>query len=112
MIYTIFLSKLRSDLSTVELSRFQSAAQALRAHAERNHPGILGIKEFTAPDGERLSIVWARDAAAQDAWRVDPVHVEQQRVGQRDYYDSYQSIVCDEVRSREWSRRGDGGQSQ
>ncbi len=83
-VLTVFRSRLTAD-----------ANPAYGAHAERmsdlaqTMPGYVDHKAFTAEDGERVTIVTFADRDSHDAWRLQTDHVEAQRAGIKDYYQSY-----------------------
>jgi heme-degrading monooxygenase HmoA len=55
-------------------------AARMRSLAERI-PGSIAIKTFTAPDGERVSIVEFETLKSHRKWREHPEHREAQRLG-------------------------------
>ncbi len=101
MIYTLFFSRMR-DLSPADLEEYQARAAALKATAETDHPGFLGMKTYVAEDGDRLTVVRFKDAESQRAWRVLPQHREAQARGRTHYYKHYHIVVCEEVRSHDF----------
>lgn len=103
MIYTLFYSNL-ADLEPERLEEYGEQAAALRSRAEASYPGFVDQKTFTADDGERLTVVRFRDPESQAAWRQDSVHRNAQRKGRDTWYERYRIVVCEEVRSRSWSR--------
>lgn len=85
---------------TVFRSRLNpAAAEAYGEHAERigvlarTMAGYVEHKVFTAPDGERVTVVTFADRASHDAWREHPEHRAAQRAGVAAYYDSYSITV-------------------
>ncbi len=103
MIYTLFFSRLR-ELDEVQRDQYETWSARLLALAEDEHEGFVDMKSFVAEDGERLTLVRFHDAATQAAWRRDPLHGEAQRLGRSAFYEEYRIVICDEVRSRSWSR--------
>ena len=57
---------------------YGSMPEAMAARA-RHAPGFVSIEGFTAPDGERLSIVVFESAVTQAAWRQDERHAVAQK---------------------------------
>jgi heme-degrading monooxygenase HmoA/ketosteroid isomerase-like protein len=90
----VFRSRLRED-NAAEFDR----------HAERVHEraiamtGFVSTKDFTADDGERLTIVEWDSAENLAAWRDDAVHREAQELGRSRYYSQYTIQVCRELRT-------------
>ena len=87
-------------------SRLRPEAEAdFNRHAEHVHaraiamPGFLSSKDFSAQDGERLTIVEWQSAAGLAGWRDDPMHREAQQLDRDRYYASYQIQVCSELRA-------------
>jgi heme-degrading monooxygenase HmoA len=84
--------------------------QQYGAHAERIYalaqrmPGFVSSKDFTADDGERLTIVEFESAEALEAWRVQDEHRAAQQKGRNEYYDEYSLQVCELVRQSNFKR--------
>jgi heme-degrading monooxygenase HmoA len=58
-------------------------------------PGYVEHKAFTAPDGERVTVVTFADQATHDAWRTHAEHRVAQRRGREEFYESYSLQVAD-----------------
>ena len=82
-VVTVFRSRLRPDAEGYADDAAQIAALA------RSMPGYVEHKAFTAPDGERVTLVTFADRASHDAWRDHPEHRAAQRRGIADYYEAY-----------------------
>ena len=104
MIYTLFFSKMR-DLSPAEMDEYHERLGALKELAGADHPGFAGMKTYVAEDGDRLTVVRFRDAQSQQLWRRVPEHREAQGRGRTHYYERFQIVVCEEVRSHEFERQ-------
>lgn len=87
-------------------------------HAERVHeravamPGFVSAKDFTAEDGERLSLVEWDGEAELRAWRDLPEHRTAQEMGRGRYYQAYALDVCQVAHSsrfdgERWTRTED-----
>jgi heme-degrading monooxygenase HmoA len=74
----------------------------------RENPGYLAHKYYQAEDGERLTLVWFRDAESLKAWREFPPHAEAQRRGRERWYESYTMEVAQVVRTSKFQRAGEG----
>lgn len=90
-VITVFRSRLRPDATIkgyAELAaRMESRARAMA--------GFIDFKTFTAPDGERVSIIAFDTWDHHRAWRDDPEHRAAQRHGRQDFYAEYSIFVCE-----------------
>jgi heme-degrading monooxygenase HmoA/ketosteroid isomerase-like protein len=74
-------------------------------HAEQVHeraitmPGFVSTKDFSADDGERLTIVEFDSADNLARWRDDSSHREAQQLGRARYYSQYNIQICSELRT-------------
>ena len=89
MIVTVFRSRLRQEHG----DEYARVAEEMKALA-RTMPGFVSMKSFTAPDGERVSIVEFDSQAGHAAWRDHPAHREAQRLGREKFYSEYRIQVC------------------
>jgi len=89
-VVVVFRSRLRvnADLSALEAAatRMYELASAM--------PGFISYKDFTASDGESVSIVEFSDAASLLAWRNHPEHLSMQRRGRDEFMAEYHIQVC------------------
>lgn len=60
----------------------------------RTMDGFIDAKTFTAPDGERVTIVTFADQASHNAWRDHPEHRDAQQRGINDFYSAYSIQVA------------------
>jgi heme-degrading monooxygenase HmoA len=95
-IVTVFRSRLRAD---AEANGYAEVAARMEARA-RVAPGFVDFKTFSAPDGERVSIVVFDGVEHHEAWRDDPEHRAAQQRGRDDFYAEYSISVCAELRHR------------
>lgn len=100
-IVTVFRSRLRPDAD----ERGYGPLAALMEERARAMPGFVDFKGFSAPDGERVSIIVFDTLEHQAAWRDDPEHREAQRRGREEFYEEYSLSVCRQLR-RSGSRPG------
>jgi heme-degrading monooxygenase HmoA len=101
MICTLFFSRLRPEAASSDgYGRHLAGILELA----QQQPGFVSVKSFTAPDGERLTVVRFKDMETQLAWRRLPDHVSAQQRGREAYYQEYRLVVCEELRTREWTR--------
>jgi heme-degrading monooxygenase HmoA len=71
-------------------------------------PGFVEYKEFSAPDGENVTIAVFQDDESLRAWREHPRHREAMRLGYDRWLSSYDISVCEVKRryTREDRQRG------
>ncbi len=93
MVISVFRSRLRPENE----ADFLALADRMMAIAE-SMPGFLSYKVFTAPDGERCSIVEFASHEQLLAWRNRPEHRAAQQEGRDRYYASYSLQVAEPVR--------------
>lgn len=101
-VVVVFRSRLRAD---ADLSALEAAATRMYELASAM-PGFISYKDFTASDGESVSIVEFADAASLLAWRNHPEHQRMQQRGREEFMAEYHIQVC--RLEREYSfERGD-----
>jgi heme-degrading monooxygenase HmoA len=99
MVVTIFRSRLRPEHAD------EYAGWAKRMHdLAMDMPGFVGIKTFTADDGERVSIVEFESEEAHSAWRNHLAHREAQRLGRERFYSEFRIQVCAVERAYDFKR--------
>ncbi len=91
-VITVFRSRLRPD---AEAEGYSAVAELMEARA-RAMPGFVDFKTFSAPDGERVSIVVFDSYGHHQAWRDDPDHRAAQELGRNRFYSEYSVSVCTE----------------
>ena len=96
-VVTVFRSRLRPDANP----GYGEVAEEMEA-AARQTPGFVDFKVFTAPDGERVSLITFETTEAQRAWRDDPRHREAQKRGRDEFYQEYSIQIADCVQVRQW----------
>jgi len=101
-IVTVFRSRLRADAGD---NGYYELAERMEARA-RAMPGFIDFKTFSAPDGERVSIVVFRTMGDQQSWRKDPEHEAAQHRGRADLYEEYSISVCEERRHHSFQHDG------
>jgi heme-degrading monooxygenase HmoA/ketosteroid isomerase-like protein len=83
----------------------EGAADEFGPHADKifdlaiAQPGFLSSKDFTADDGERLSLVEWNSAPELRAWREQAEHRVAQERGRSHYYAEYSLQICGELRA-------------
>jgi heme-degrading monooxygenase HmoA len=98
---TVFRSRLRDDVP----ERYSTLAAELHERAQ-SFPGFVEFKQFTADDGERVTLVTFDSTEHEAAWRDDSRHRDAQQVGRDEYYSEYDVAVCEVQHRRRWRRSG------
>ncbi len=103
-VVTVFRSRLRPGAPS---AGYPELADRLEARA-RAMPGFVDFKTFSAPDGERVSVVTFDGWDNHRAWRDDPEHRAGQERGRTDYYETYAISVCEERHRSDFDARSPG----
>jgi heme-degrading monooxygenase HmoA len=90
------MSPARSEVITIFRNRLVEGAESAYADLAphiaslaSNMPGLVDFKTFTAPDGERVTIVTFSDQETHNAWRDHPEHVAARARGVAEFYSTY-----------------------
>lgn len=78
MLIILFRSK-RTKAAGADYDAMNTELESLA----RGNPGFIRLKNYTAFDGERLSLVWWRDQTSLQQWREQARHGLAQRTGRR-----------------------------
>ncbi|MGH9509948.1 MAG: antibiotic biosynthesis monooxygenase family protein [Terriglobales bacterium] len=78
----------------------------------RDAPGFAGVKSFKAEDGERLTVVWWKDADTLRQWRELPRHRVAQQSGRERWYQYYGMEVARIERRSSFDREPAGQASE
>ena len=89
MIVTVFRSRLRPGLG----DEHRASVRRMMELAE-TMPGYIAHKDYTADDGERVTIVEFEHEDGQRAWRMNPEHRAAQKLAREKYYTEYHIQVC------------------
>ena len=89
-IIVVFRSRLRAD---ADLPALEAAGMRMYELASAM-PGFISYKDFTAENGESVSIVEFTDAASLLAWRNHPEHLRIQQRGREEFMSEYHIQVC------------------
>jgi heme-degrading monooxygenase HmoA len=100
----MFVVVFRNRLREGDAAAYRATAERMDELA-RQQPGFLGLKSFTAEDGERVTISEFASLADVDAWRAHPEHLEAQRRGRAEFYAEYALQTCEVVRTARLPRR-------
>lgn len=97
MVVTLFRSKL-----TTQAGDEYTASAAEMLERAKTYPGFVAMKNFTAEDGERLTVVWWENDDLQAAWRRDEKNLEAQRRGRQRWYHYYHLEVAQVLREHQF----------
>ena len=103
MMIILFRSRL-TEAAGADYAAMDAELSALVQEA----PGFVAAKSYLAADGERLTVVWWRDAESLRRWRELPRHREAQATGRARWYEWYSMDVAEVVRESRFER-GPGG---
>lgn len=103
-IVTVFRSRLRPGVE----EDYGPLAGEMMATA-RAMPGFVDARSYSAPDGERVTIVKFSDRRSHDAWRDHPGHRRAQERGRAEFYAEYSIQVCELVSERGFSAQQPAG---
>ena len=67
--------------------------------------GCLGVKEYSAQDGEVLVVAEFDSLESVDAWKAHPEHLAAQRRGREEFFADYRIQVCSLVRTSEFTAK-------
>ena len=100
-VVVVFRSRLRDGITD---SYEPEAARMYELATEM--PGFVSFKQFTAGDGERLSLIVFDSLEHERAWRDHPEHRRAQQRGRDEFYSEYVIQVCELVRERTFEGGG------
>ena len=100
MVVVLFYSRLRDDAGPDYAPLAGRMLELARAM-----PGFRSFKSFSAPDGERLSVIEFESEATLRAWREHPEHREAQRRGRADFYAEYRLQSCQPLRESRFQQQ-------
>ena len=99
MIIVVFRARLRPDADLAALGRVGERMAELAAQA----PGLISYKDYSAEDGENVTVVEFASEPELLAWREHPEHVQAQERARREFFDDYRIAVCRVERSYRFS---------
>jgi heme-degrading monooxygenase HmoA len=100
MIVTVFRSRLRPEAADEYMewsARMNALAQTM--------PGYISHKGFTAPDGERVTIVEFEDEESLRGWSHQSEHMEAKQKGRTSFYSEYRIQVCAVQRQSDFPKK-------
>lgn len=89
MLVTVFRSRLRSGVR----EQYVALVKRMIELAE-TAPGYISHKDFSAEDGERVTIVEFAHEEGLRAWRTNPEHLTAQKLAREKFYTEYHIQVC------------------
>lgn len=95
MIIVVFRARLRPDADLPALGRIGESM----AELAKGTPGLISYKDYTAQDGENVTVVEFASEPELLAWRQHPEHVLAQERARRDFFSDYRIQVCRVERS-------------
>lgn len=97
MIVTVFRSRLKSQA----LDEYGQWASRIGEIAKTMH-GYISHKIFTAPDGERVTIVEFESEEDVRAWALNAEHVLAKKKGRASFYSEYRVQICNVLKQSEF----------
>ena len=97
MIVTVFRARARTDLDPATLEKLNQIGERMAALVQ-TMPGFVAYRDYSAPDGEQLTV--AEFATMEDSlrWREQPEHRAAQEFGRSHVFSSYRIQVCEQIR--------------
>jgi heme-degrading monooxygenase HmoA len=102
MVVVIFRSRIRPDADMAALERVGTRMYELASQM----PGFVAYKDYSAADGESLTLVHFQDESSLSAWRHHPEHVQVQQAARENYFTEYHIQVCAPTREYAFDRQG------
>jgi heme-degrading monooxygenase HmoA len=94
MIVVVFRSRLRPGVDFDELGRLGARMHELAT----SMPGFVEYKDFSAQDGENVTVVQFESLETLEAWRTHPEHRQVQQRAREALMSEYHIQVCETVR--------------
>lgn len=98
----VFRSRLRRGVE----ERYERRVEEVAAIGE-SMPGFVSSKDFTAEDGERLTLIEFESAETLAAWRAQAEHRRAQAEGRDEFFECYSVQVCELVRESSFVAKGE-----
>jgi heme-degrading monooxygenase HmoA len=94
MVVIVFRARLKPQVDHEALAQVGQRMYEIAS----SMPGYVSYKEFSAEDGEAVSIVEFESLETLAAWREHPEHKEAQQRGRAEFFSKYHIQVCTPVR--------------
>lgn len=101
MLVILFRSRLSEDAG----EDYQEKAAEMLAYA-KTQPGFVDFKQYTAEDGERLTVVKWKDRDTLNAWKTNARHREAKKRGRDRWYVSYDIEIAEVIDENHFARAG------
>jgi len=89
MLVTVFRSRLRPGVREDYVALVKRMIKLAKTM-----PGYISHKDFSAEDGERVTIVEFAHEEGLRTWRTNPEHLSAQKLAREKYYTEYHIQVC------------------
>src|SRR5262245_166026 len=99
MVVVVFRARLKPGVNMMELVKVGERMYELVS----SMPGYISHKDFTAEDGENVSIFEFDCLESVAAWREHPEHKQAQRRGRKEFFAEYHIQVCSTIRDYRFS---------
>ena len=93
----------RSRLTPEAGADYATTSDRMFALAKESE-GFVDMRSYVSEDGERLTLVWWKDAETLSRWRSDGRHREAQETGRTRWYAYYDMDVAEVVRESHFRR--------
>lgn len=100
MILTVFRSRLSANAG----ADYSAWVSELKELAKENS-GFIDIKNYTAEDGERLTVVRWKDATTLREWSRNARHLEAKRLAREKWYDYFEIEIAEVTRTNRFESK-------
>jgi heme-degrading monooxygenase HmoA len=94
MVVIVFRARLKPGVDQQALAQVGQRMYELAAAM----PGYISYKDFSAEDGENVSVIEFESLQTLAAWREHPEHKAAQKRGRDEFFAEYRIQVCTPVR--------------
>jgi len=91
MILVVFRARIRPDCDVAAFGALYEEMYGLASQVQ----GFRGVKDFSAADGEAVTIVEFDSPAALEAWKHHPDHLRAKTRGRNEFFSEYSIQVCE-----------------
>lgn len=91
MIVVVFRARIRTDCDVAAFGALYEEMYGLVSQVQ----GFRGVKDFSATDGEAVTIVEFDSRTALDAWKHHPDHIRAKSRGRNEFFSEYSIQVCE-----------------
>lgn len=94
MVVIVFRTRIKPEAPLEKMAQIGARMYEIAS----SMPGYMSYKDFTAEDGENVSIVEFESLEALAAWREHPEHKIAQQQGRDEFFSEYHVQVCTPLR--------------